>query len=167
MQYYFTHLTETERVESSLPHEKHNEILIDSISKKLRKSYIHNLTNRDDKITFSAPLFRFVWNGFNLLNPVSKGEVSLRNVGKGTYISYKLFFFEFFIYSLIFSIIPLLGIFPNNFFRFLVFGIIWMIYAISTIIATNRFENYLRNLTEDIEKDVKSKSEERKIKCEK
>lgn len=150
MRYFFTYLTETERTESNLPSKKFNDILISSISNKLRNSYIHNLTNREKKVTFSAPIFRFVWNGFNLFNPISKGEVSLKNIGKGTYISYKLYFWEFFIISLLFSIIPLMCIFPNNIFRFIVLSIIWMIYIISTIIATNRFENYLRKLVDKI-----------------
>ena len=149
MRYFFTHLVETERVKSNLPQKEFNDIIISSISNKLRNSYVHNLTNRDNKISFSAPIFRFVWNGFNLFNPISKGEVSLKNIGKSTYISYKLFFWEFFFIALIFSIIPIMCIFPHLVFRYLVLGIIWMIYTISTLIATNRFENYLRKLVRD------------------
>ncbi|MBN2893011.1 MAG: hypothetical protein JXL97_14175 [Bacteroidales bacterium] len=155
MRYFFTHLTETERTESLLPKERFNEVLVSSIAKKLRNSYIHNITHHEKKINFSAPVFRFVWNGFNLFNPISKGEISLKNIGRGTYISYKLFFWEFFIYCMLFSIIPFMGIFPNNFFRFIVLGIIWMIYAISTLIATNRFEIYLKKLVDEINLNVK------------
>lgn len=155
MRYFFTHLIETERAESHLPKERFNKVFLDSFLLKLRNSYIHKITHKEKKVKFTAPVFRFVWNGFNLLNPISKGEVSLKNIGKGTYISYKLYFWEFFLYSLLFSLIPFLGIFPDNFYRFIVFGIIWMIYAISTIIATNRFENYLKNLIDEINEKVK------------
>jgi len=48
-----------------------------------------------------------------------------------------------------------MGIFPNLFFRIIVFGIIWMIYAISTLIAANRFESYLRKLVSELNGTVK------------
>ncbi len=154
MRYFFTHLVETERAESDLPKDRFNSVFLDSFLLQLDKSFVHKITTHKEKIKFTAPVFRFVWNGFHFLNPISKGEISLKRIGKGTYISYKLYFWEFFILSIIFSTIPLLGIFPNMMFRVIFLLIIWMIYAISTLIAVNRFEIYLRKLVDEINSNV-------------
>ncbi len=158
MRYFFTHLTETERAETKLSKEKFNNVFLDAISYQLKKSNIHQVTTHSEKIKFKAPIFRFIWNGFHFLNPISKAEIELKRYGKSSYISYKIYFWEFFVYALIFSTIPLMCIFPNMLFRVISLAIIWMIYAISTLIAANRFENYLRNLVDDINLNVSEKN---------
>jgi len=150
MRYYFAYLTETERVNTFLPQQKFNELYLDAVKKEIKNSYIHNLTHRDNIVKFDAPIFRFVWNGFNMLNAVSKGEVSIKNIGQGAYISYKLFFWEAFIIAIIFSTLPFIAFFPDNFLRILFFVVVWIIYIIATTVATNRFENYLKNLANKI-----------------
>lgn len=155
MRYFLTHVIETERAETSLPNDKYNEVFINSVLYKLRNSYIHKITHTDKYINFDAPIFRFVWNGFNFLNPISKGKIKVKSIGQSVYISYKLFFWEFFMYSLIFSIIPFMAIFPNALYRALALSFIWLVYIFSTLIATHAFENYLRKLTNDINSKIK------------
>ncbi len=158
MRYFFTHLTETERTESHLSQKKFDELLINSLTENLHNAYIHNITKLNKNIKFKAPFFRFVWNGFNLFNPISKGEIYLENIGNGTYVTYKLVFLEFFIYCFLFSSIPFFGFFPNHIFRFVVFGIIWFIYLLSTLIATHRFEIFLKKIVAEINNNTSVKS---------
>jgi len=146
MRYFFTHITETERAVPTTTPEKFNQILLSEINGELRNAYMKNIYIKDNKISFVGNFFRFVWNGFNMFNPISSGEVKFKKIGKSSYIYYKLSFWEFFIIALIFSTIPILGIFPAFIYRFLSMGIIWMIYLIATIIATHRFENYLKKI---------------------
>lgn len=144
MKYLFAYLSETERVKLSQAPGKFNQKILNEVNKKLKNAYMKSISCENDSISFVGNIFRFVWNGFNLFNPIYSGKIEMEIIGKSSYITYKLFFWEFFIIALLFSLIPILGIFPNFMFRFIVFAIIWMIYIISTLIATHRFENFLK-----------------------
>lgn len=146
MKYFFTHIKETERVQSKDKPLIFRELLSDEIVNDLRNSYMKNISVEENKIKFIGNIFRFVWNGFNVFNPIYKGEISFKNIGKGTYISYKIFFWEFFVIAMLFSLIPALGIFPNFAFRILALLFIWGFYLGSTLLSVHRFENYLKNV---------------------
>lgn len=146
MKYFFTHIKETERVQSKDNPLTFHELLSDEIVNDLRNSYMKNISVEENKIKFVGNIFRYVWNGFNVFNPIYKGEISFKNIGKGTYISYKIFFWEFFVLAMLFSLIPALGIFPNFAFRILALLFIWGFYLGSTLLSVHRFENYLKNV---------------------
>jgi len=146
MKYFFTYLTETERVESKVKPLVFHDLLTKEIVNDLRDSYMKNVFVREGKIKFVGNIFRFVWNGFNVFNPINRGEISFKNIGKGTYISYKIFFWEFFIIAMLFSLVPALGIFPNFAFRVLGLIFIWGVYLASTLLSAHRFENYLKKV---------------------
>ncbi len=146
MKYFFTHLIETERTEFKQNPQKFKFVMQSEILNNFHNSSVKNVMISDDKVSFSGDIFRFIWNGFNMLNPISKAEVSLKNIGSGIYITYKLFFWEFFILACLFSLIPILAIFPDFTFRVIAMIMIWMVYLISTLLATHRFENNLKKL---------------------
>ncbi|MBN2663261.1 MAG: hypothetical protein JXR68_06395 [Bacteroidales bacterium] len=146
MKYFFTHIKETERVQSKDKPLTFHELLSAEIVNDLRNSYMKNILVEEKKIKFVGNIFRFVWNGFNVFNPIYKGEISFKIIGRGTYISYKIFFWEFFVIALLFSLIPALGIFPNFAFRMVALFIIWGFYLGSTLLSVHRFENYLKNV---------------------
>jgi hypothetical protein len=151
MKYFFTYLEETERVETIFDNQKVKETFKLAILDLLKSSKIHNLTNNSNSIKFKAPLFRFTWNGFNLFNPVSNGRIKIEEIGNSLYVSYTFYFWEFFVYSLIFSTFPLLSSFMPGWVKILSLLIIWSIYIISSLLAAHRFENFLKNIISEAE----------------
>lgn len=148
MRYFFVNVVETERVESEDKPLTFYELLTEEIVNDLKSAYMKKYSVEEKKIKFVGNIFRFVWNGFNVFNPVYKGEISFKNIGKGTYITYKIFFWEFFAIALLFSLIPALAIFPDIAFRILALIFIWGVYLAATLLATHRFENYLKKVVE-------------------
>lgn len=144
MKYFFIQIIETEEIKTELNHEELKESLHDLILLKVRESYIHNITHNKDYIKFKAPIFRFVWNGFNVFNPISKADIRIESKNNKLELKYNFFFFEFFILALIFSAIPFITMLPDIVYRILFFLGIWVIYFISTMLASHRFENFIK-----------------------
>jgi hypothetical protein len=154
MRYFFTYLEDTEEIEADINHFRIQSLLYDEILSQLRDSNVSNFQNNLDTIKFKAPVFRFVWNGFNLFNPVSNGEIKFtKSHDKATYVTYKFYFWEFFIYAILFSTIPIFSTFLIPAVKILLLLIIWIIYALSTLLAAHRFENFMKKR---IEKYTKS-----------
>ncbi len=151
MKYFLLYLNETEKIDTSLRPEDVNNTLYSEILSKIENSYIHSISTKPNSIEFKAPIFRFVWNGFNLFNPVSKASITFSTIEKKPYISYQFFFFEFFIYAIIFSTIPLFSCFIAPVYKALTIIGIWIIYFISTVLAAHRFENFAKKLIQKIE----------------
>ena len=144
MKYFFIQIIETEEIKTELNHDELKESLHDLILSKVRESYIHNITHNNDYIKFKAPIFRFVWNGFNVFNPISKADIRVESKNNKLELKYNFFFFEFFILALIFSATPFITMLPDIVYRILIFIGIWVIYFISTMIASHRFENFIK-----------------------
>ncbi|MEA3450598.1 MAG: hypothetical protein U9Q83_01700 [Bacteroidota bacterium] len=144
MKYFLVQIIETEEIETKLNHNELKESLHNLILSKIRESYIHNITHNNDYIKFKAPIFRLVWNGFNLFNPISKADIRIESKNNKLQLKYNFFFFEFFVYALIFSATPFIAMLPDIVYRILFFLGIWVIYFISTMIAAHRFENFIK-----------------------
>lgn len=151
MKYLLLHIKETEKIESKLLSTEINNSLQKFIVTKIKNSYIHNITEQNNLIKFKAPVFRFVWNGFNLFNPITKGSVEFSIKNNIPYLSYHFFFTEFFIYALIFSSIPIFSIYFAMVYKIISLLIIWIIYFISTMLAAHRFENTVKNFLMELE----------------
>ncbi len=124
------------------------------LEQELKSSAIHNVVVKDREVKFRAPIFRFVWNGWNRFNPVSRGEFHFRSIANFGIVEYRIWFLEFFVLALIFSIIPFFGIFPSLFWRIIALLTIWIIYLINILIATHRIENYLGKLAHKLNKEL-------------
>ena len=151
MRYFFTYLTETERINSDIPASHLQASLYNIVLRKLQDSTVHNFRNTHETINFRSPVFRFVWNGFDLFNAVSAGEITFKIIGKSLYLKYKFFFWEFFVIAILFSIPAIFSLMPNTAFRVIYFLSVWIIYFISTVLAAHRFENYIKKLVKQIE----------------
>lgn len=113
-------------------------------------AYIQNITSGENSLRFIAPPFRFAWNGWNLFNPISNGSFFIHRRGKYYVIEYKIYFWEFFVYSLLFSTIALFGFFPGMIFRFLYLLVVWSFFIFHSLWSKSRLDDYLEKLAERV-----------------
>ncbi len=112
------------------------------IENKLTNSYITNISKTKNSLEFTAPIFRFAWNGWNMFNGISKGKFNVSFEDGVPYLSKKIYFFEFFIISLLFTIIPIASFDLLNF-AIAIFIVIWAVYAISCFVSIYRTSNFI------------------------
>ena len=150
MNYYFLNLKESNKIKAKIPADEFSERFFKKIDTKLKNADYKNIKKENNLRIFKGAVFRFIWNGWNLFNPISKGEIKLKTFKNHFFIKYKIFFYEFFFLALIFSIIPALGIFDILIFRIIVFAIIWILYLGSTLLAASRLDNYFDSIINEI-----------------
>lgn len=159
MKYFFTYLSGTEMVESNLNAEYlqykfHNEILY-----KLREGTVHNFRNTHKEIKFTAPVFRYIWNGFDLFNAVSQGEISFKIIGKSLFVSYKFFFWEYLIIALLFSLPAFFSMLTTNIaYSVLYLILVWTIYFLSTILTSYWFVRFLNKTAKKFEAELEKEA---------
>ncbi len=154
MQYLFFGLKSSKKVETELSPDEFNDIFMRKLDHQLEGADYKKIKKKKSERIFSGAVFRFIWNGWNLFNPISKGNIELVTFKKSIYIRHQIFFFEFFIYSLIFSIIPAMGMFGELVFRFIALAIIWMVYLIVTLLSASRLINMFNIIIEEINTDA-------------
>jgi len=76
------------------------------VDKSLDDAYVFHRKRENNKYSFKGSIFRFVWNGWNLFNNISNGEIEFTEKNNKRYISHKIYFVEIFTIALIFTIIP-------------------------------------------------------------
>lgn len=115
---------------------------INYVDGRLEDSYVFHRDIFKRKIDFKGSVFRFVWNGWNVFNTISSGEIEFESKEDRTYINHKIYFTEVFTISFVFSIIPLTmgGGWPL---RLVVFVLIWLAYIASYLIGVYRFNSFV------------------------
>ena len=120
---------------------------------------IENVDITQETLTFSAPVFRFAWNGWNFMNGISSGKVNAvisrnENNEKTLKFKYSIFFTEFFVIALAFTSVPAF------FYKYpevviAVSAMIWIgFYLGSLIIFTSRFNRRFIKITRKTEKEL-------------
>jgi len=143
MRYFFTYLSETERISTHLNAENLQYKFYNDFLYKLKEGTVHNFRNTHKEIKFTGPIFRHIWNGFDVFNAVSSGEISFSIIGKSLFVSYKFYFWEYFVIALLFSIPAFFSMMPNIAFRIIYLLVVWIIYMIATSLSSFRFKRYL------------------------
>ncbi len=112
------------------------------VDERLENSYVFHRNIFKRRMDFKGSVFRFIWNGWNVFNTISNGEIEFEDKGESTYINHKIYFTEVFTISFLFSIIPLTmgGEWPL---RTLVFALIWLVYITSYLIGVYRFNSFI------------------------
>jgi len=128
------------------------------MDKILDEAYIQHIVKNDYELTFKGVFFRFIWNGFNRFNGITKGIIKISEEKGKLFIDYKLFFNEIFYLCLIFSVVPFLGFFEYFLFRIIAVAMIWAVYIGNNILAANR----MKSLFEIIEKEINELPEYKK-----
>jgi len=150
MQYLFFGLKSSKKVETELSPDRFNDLFMKKLDHELEKADYKKINKKPSERSFSGAIFRFIWNGWNLFNPISKGTIELVTFKKSIYIRHKIYFFEFFVFSLLFSIIPIVGMFGELIYRFIALAIIWMVYLIITLLSGSRLINMFNIIIDEI-----------------
>ncbi len=109
-------------------------------------AYIHNVQHTEDTVKFSGSPFRFIWNGWNIFNPVSHGIFTASATGSVLTVEYKIFSIEFLIYSIIFSIIVFSPLFSSLMLKIVYLLIIWSLYIFHIFWVRYRLNKFLKRL---------------------
>ncbi|OQY02554.1 MAG: hypothetical protein B6I20_06810 [Bacteroidetes bacterium 4572_117] len=112
------------------------------VDARLEKSYVFHRNIFHRRIDFKGSIFRFAWNGWDLFNTISNGEIEFESKDQKTYISHKIYFTETFTIALLFTLIPITigGDWPIRLFVFL---LIWLSYITTYLISIYRFNSYI------------------------
>lgn len=113
------------------------------ISERLKKSYVFNSETKGNVLKFKGSIFRFVWNGWDLFNSFTQGEIEFTTENDKPFIRHKISFNEALVIALIFNIIPLFTMKYEPGLSLLVFIVIWIAYTINYFVAVFRFNSYV------------------------
>jgi hypothetical protein len=116
------------------------------LQKKLKDSYVFNYEIKNKLMTFNGSLFRFVWNGWNVFNPISGGEIEFSEENEKPFIRHKIFFNEALVIALIFHLIPIFTLKYDPWLSLIVFVAIWMVYFVNYFIAVFRFNSFISEM---------------------
>ena len=119
------------------------------VDKSLDRAYIFHRKQENNRYSFKGSIFRFAWNGWNLFNNISNGEIEFTEKNDKRYISHKIYFVEIFTIALIFTIIPVtMG--GDWSLKLLVFVAIWLVYFISYFVSVYRFNSFIAKILIDV-----------------
>ncbi len=122
---------------------------------KLTESYVFHHQIEGNKFIFTGSIFRFVWNGWNLFNLISSGEVEFISDQGKAYINHKINFSEILTIAFIFHIIPLFTLKYIPGWSFFIFICIWIFYAIAYFVSVFRFNSYVSETLIDVNKNAR------------
>lgn len=98
----------------------------------------------NNKLHFKGAICRFIWNGWNIFNGLSKGWIKIDRKGDYIYVSYRLYFFEFLVISLLFTIIPVIY-WNDTQWSPVILAIIWLIFYGGNMMLTSiRFNHWIK-----------------------
>ncbi len=77
------------------------------LRKRFSQSHVRCWKEGENNLHFKGQIFRFVWNGWDLLNGISEGKVIVSRYEQNFLVRHELVFKEAFYIALAFTIIPL------------------------------------------------------------
>ncbi len=152
--FYLIGISGTIAIPSSLP----PSVFVDDFTLKLSNylkdiAYIHNVSYDGDTIKFFGSPFRFIWNGWNIFNPISSGVFTASATGSVLTVEYKIFSTEFLIYSIIFSLMAFSPLFSSMMMRLFYLTIIWGMYIFHIFWVKYRLNKFLKRLSARVVQD--------------
>jgi hypothetical protein len=116
------------------------------INEKLDNSYVFNHQTENNILTFKGSICRFVWNGWNVFNTISGGEIEINEEDGIPFIRHKIFLTESLIIALLFNIIPLFTLRYEPLYSLIIFLAIWILYTINYLVTIFRFNSYISEM---------------------
>lgn len=116
------------------------------VQRKLTESYVFNYQIEGNLMTFKGSIFRFVWNGWNVFNSISSGEIEFTKENEKPFIRHKICFTESLVIALIFHLIPVFTLKFDPWLSLIVFLAIWLVYFASYFIAVFRFNSFISEM---------------------
>ncbi|MEA2042056.1 MAG: hypothetical protein U9N85_05840 [Bacteroidota bacterium] len=130
---YFTTLKEKQ---------EYIDIFFELFKEEFHNSYIQhgNIKQTKRSLAFSGTIFRFVWNGWNIFNPIAKGRLEFSTVGNLLKLNTKMYFTEFFVISalLSFASIPAFALGVGS------YGILWLVFLWLIMYGGSRVISHMR-----------------------
>lgn len=124
----------------------------EQVKERLVKSYVFHNKVEGNQLKFKGSIFRFVWNGWDVFNSVSHGQIDFYEENGAPYIQHKINFTEALVIALLFHIIPLFTMKFEPGLSLLVFILIWVLYIINYLVAVFRFNSYISNTLIEVNK---------------
>ena len=116
------------------------------INEKLENSYVFNHQIVGNILNFKGSICRFVWNGWNVFNTISGGEIEINEEDGIPFIRHKIFLTESLIIALLFNIIPLFTLKYEPMYSLIIFLAIWFLYTINYLVTIFRFNSYISEM---------------------
>ena len=115
----------------------------------------------NNAIQFSGDMFRFAWNGYNFLNGVTKGRLSVEQFNGKIVIKHRIYFTEFFLISLFFSIIPIALLSYNQQWSLNISLVIWLgFYGGNFLLSAFRFNLFVKHTYKKLVKKLSDEAKE-------
>ena len=145
MKFIHSH-TRKDQIVINIPTDEFAAAYFKLLDQKLEKSYIFDRQTDGTLFRFKGSMFRFVWNGWNLFNTVSRGEIEFADEEGFPYIKHKIYLTETIIIALLFNIIPLFSFFFERKLSLIIFAAIWILYLIVYLVTIFRFNSFVSEL---------------------
>ncbi len=128
----------------------------EQIKAELPKAYVQNkdIFQSNNELSFTAPPFRYVWNGWNIFNPITKAEFKFSQVSNLLQLNTRMCFKEFFLVALALSFASIPGFIIGAY----AYSIAWLIglwllfYGGSRLINNIRMEGFIKRIISKTEK---------------
>lgn len=120
--------------------------------KKLKNSYIKEIKASEDTVSFKGSICRFTWNGWNVFNPITEGEVRFTKKAGKPVINLHYKFTEFFVIGLLMSLLPCVAIYAGLYgWAALMFIVNWLFFYVGTrIISSFRITSHIADLVQQV-----------------
>jgi hypothetical protein len=116
------------------------------LAEKLKNSYVFHHNINGNLLTFKGSICRFVWNGWNVFNTISKGEIEFTEEEGFPFIRHRIFLTESLIIALLFHLIPIFALRYEPLLSLAIFLGIWILYTINYLVTIFRFNSYISDL---------------------
>ncbi len=148
MQDYFNRHKKTIEIVTQINAVKFQKEFFLRVKEKLKDSYVTEIHQQNDEIFFRAPIGRFSWNAWNIFNPITKGSIQLQIKKQIPILTYEVYFYEFFVIALLFSVTSLSAYFLDlGNFAVGILLIVWGLFFFGTkIITALRLQSFFKKM---------------------
>lgn len=128
--------------------ESTSEMIVSMLAKRIETEKPKNITSTQDRITFSSGIFRFRAS-WDLLGPISYGEIDITQTSNKILVSYKLWFVELFVIVSLMVTIMAFSIFTKGFTiqTLVLIAVMWLwLFGGNFLLTVIRFDNLIHSV---------------------
>ncbi len=118
-------------------------LFFETVKKRLTESYVFHIKQVERELEFKGSIFRFVWNAWDVFNPITKGKIRFLTIDEEPFIKFEINFTEALIIASLFSIIPIFAFAFEPTISLIIFAAIWFLYLLNYLVASIRFKGYI------------------------
>lgn len=119
--------------------------IVEELTAKLKQAGIVNIEHQENVFSFRGPIFRWSWNGFDMLNIVSRLELRFEKLTTLPYLVVKFVYTELLIIALLMSTTIVIASLTGILVWAIGLGLVILAsYVTSTVVAASRFEKWIQ-----------------------